>query len=468
MSFFIKSKNNSRLGIAEKKFKGNNVKRKIKNSEGVLKKKKKNKFDDEEIESSEDEAGRPERPPPAAESEDDAEETSQEKRLRLAKLYLSELEKEEAERREGQAPDRDLIARRLKEGVLEQSGRLRRTVADEYAGPDLSAVALLRCKQQSCPLTCLVLSADNTCAFAGAKNGSIVKWSLDKRVKETCILGLRKNSPKDQVGHKKPVLCLAISTDSHFLASGGEDCVIHVWKPGNLQHIHSFQDHRGSVTGLAFQHSTHQLFSCSRDKSVKVWNLSEMCYVETLFGHQADVTAIDALHRERALSAGGRDGTVRLWKIVEESQLIFNGHKGSIDSVKLINEDHFITCGDDGQLCLWGNLKKKPLCIVNNAHGISESNEEANWVSSIAALVNTDLVASGSHDGHVRLWKCGSGFRELTCVMQVPVTGFVNALCFTSDGSHLIAAVSKEHRFGRWWTIKEAKNAIVIIPLLKK
>lgn len=80
---------------------------------------------------------------------------------------------------------------------------------------------------------------------------------------------------------------------------------------------------------------------------------------------------------------------------MEESQLIFNGHKGSIDMVKLVNEEHFLSCGDDGQLCLWGCLKKKPLCSVPNAHGFDALNNQPMWISSIAALINTDLVASG-------------------------------------------------------------------------
>jgi ribosomal RNA-processing protein 9 len=66
------------------------------------------------------------------------------------------------------------------------------------------------------------------------------------------------------------------------------------------------------------------------------------------FGHQDRISGIDAGVRERCVSAGGRDGTVRVWKIVEESQLIFNGPATSIDVVKLINEEHFVTCGEDG------------------------------------------------------------------------------------------------------------------------
>lgn len=66
------------------------------------------------------------------------------------------------------------------------------------------------------------------------------------------------------------------------------------------------------------------------------------------FGHQSPITAIDALYKERALTSGGSDRTLRIWKIVDESQLVYNGHSGSIDCVKLVNEETFLSCGDDG------------------------------------------------------------------------------------------------------------------------
>lgn len=66
------------------------------------------------------------------------------------------------------------------------------------------------------------------------------------------------------------------------------------------------------------------------------------------FGHQAPVTGIDALSHERAITAGGFDCTIRIWKIAEESQLIYNGHRGSIECVRLINEENFLSSGDDG------------------------------------------------------------------------------------------------------------------------
>ena len=49
----------------------------------------------------------------------------------------------------------------------------------------------------------------------------------------------------------------------------------------------------------------------------------------------------------------------------------------------------------DRMLSLWGSQKKKPLCSIPNAHGVDESNNQANWISSVAAMTNTDLIASG-------------------------------------------------------------------------
>lgn len=185
------------------------------------------------------------------------------------------------------------------------------------------------------------------------------------------------------------------------------------------------------------------------------------------FGHQNQITSVDALYKERALTSGGADGTLRIWKIVDESQLVYNGHSGSIDCVKLVNEEVFLSCGDDGSLCVWNVGKKKPVSEQRLAHGKS-STGTANWISAIATLVNTDLVASGSCDGFIRVWKLEKNFRGIKLMFEIPIDGFVNSLAFTSEGESLIAGIGQEHRLGRWWRLKDAKNVVLVIPFQKK
>jgi len=340
----------------------------------------------------------------------------------------------------------------------------------QYAQPSPAAIRVLRGHQLS--ITCLCISRDDKFIFSGSKDCSIIKWNLETGQKEGKILGCHK-ATEGRKGHKGHVLCLAVTSDNKFLASGGRDKVIHIWDPISLHHLHTFKGHKDAVSGVAFRRGTHQLFSCSHDRTLKIWNLDEMAYVETLFGHEDSVTAIDSLSRDRAVTVGGRDRTLRVWKVVEESQLVFNapGSMGSLDCVHLINEEHMVSGADNGSLSLWSVSKKKPLCTVPKAHSkpvgsLEETIPDESWITSIATLCSTDLLASaGSCDSCIKLWQCGDGFRSLKQLFAIPVVGFVNAMTFSNDGNTLIAGVGQEHRLGRWWRLKNAKNSLCIIPL---
>lgn len=107
--------------------------------------------------------------------------------------------------------------------------------------------------------------------------------------------------------------------------------------------------------------------------AIIIFYLKNICraYVETLFGHQDKISGIDCGARERCITVGGRDGSARLWKILEESQLVYNGPQSSLDCVKLLNEEHWVTAGEDGHLAVWGLHKKKPLALVSGHFKVS-------------------------------------------------------------------------------------------------
>jgi hypothetical protein len=49
------------------------------------------------------------------------------------------------------------------------------------------------------------------------------------------------------------------------------------------------------------------------------------------------------------------------------------------------------------KISLWSALKKKPLHTINNAHGSDPSNQEPRWISALATLPSTDLIATGKN-----------------------------------------------------------------------
>ena len=147
----------------------------------------------------------------------------------------------EKERTDNAEIDQSVIAHRLKEDLLEQSGKLRRTVADLYEPVEESAVHSLRCNDHKLPITCLTISADCQTLYSASKDCTVIKWSLSEMKKLAVLKRIDKKSGNDVKGHKSVVQSLAVSSDGKFLASGDLDNVIHVWDPVSMKWIHTFR-----------------------------------------------------------------------------------------------------------------------------------------------------------------------------------------------------------------------------------
>lgn len=148
--------------------------------------------------------------------------------------------------------------------------------------------------------------------------------------------------------------------------------------------------------------------------------------------------------------------------------MLILGNKESIDCVKLLNDNYCISGSDCGNICLWSSLKKKPLFTLAAAHGHNPVSKTPNWIVSIATYLYTDLFASGSFNGVINLYKCNDKLKSFEKCMEAEVEGNINCMAFTSDGQYLIVGVGQEHRIGRWHTKRAIKNAVILIPLLKK
>ncbi|KAL1923192.1 uncharacterized protein VTP21DRAFT_9568 [Calcarisporiella thermophila] len=429
------------------------------------------------------------------ESDEDKRETAAEKRLRLAKTYIRKIEEDIDEGGFDAAEiDRDLIAERLKKDVLETTGKMHRRVADTLKFP-IDPSTVRTCRGHKLSVTSIAFT-DTGILYTGAKDGSIVKWDARTGKRLHTYAGGRASDSRTHIGHVGHVLCLATSYDGKYLASGGRDRKINVWSIAENRHLKCFTQHKDAISGLAFRKGTNQLYSVSHDRTVKVWNVDELAYVETLFGHQDIITSVDTLTRERCVTTGGRDRTARLWKIVEESQLVFRGGavtkdldgsgrprfvEGSLDVIALVDEEHFLTGGDSGTICLWNINKKKPIFTCPQAHGLRVHQSESEgsistpyWITSLATLRYSDLFASGSCDGYVRLWRIDGGLKKFEQVSAVPMVGYVNDLALETLGAGLVkagsiwlaAGIGQEPKLGRWERIKEARNGSRIVELV--
>jgi ribosomal RNA-processing protein 9 len=275
---------------------------------------------------------------------------------------------------------------------------------------------------------------------------------LETRTKEKIIKGFRHK--RNGNCHFDEILTVCVSDDGGFIASAGKDRLIHVWKTDSFEHFACFKGHKDTVSAVKFAYNSHTLFSCSFDRTVKVWEVDDRVVLDTLHGHYSPVHDLDCFIHDKAFSCGF-DCSVRMWKTAEESQLVYNGHTQSIDCIRIINVDTFITGGQDGNICVWKTGKKKPVSIVASPH-------DSCWITSLASLRNTDIVASGSYNGSINLYQFEG---TLLLKSQIKVPGYITSLDFSKNGKYLIAGVSSDHKLGRWTETLKAKPGITVIQL---
>merc|ERR1712080_372288 len=109
------------------------------------------------------------------ESEEEiAEETPEEKRLRLAQIYLEELQRKEEEAKESLSHED--VNNKLRQKELEESQKLVKFIADKFKS--FGEVSYHKDKIHNKSLTALAVSPNNSFMFTASKDGSIVKWSL--------------------------------------------------------------------------------------------------------------------------------------------------------------------------------------------------------------------------------------------------------------------------------------------------
>ncbi|XP_076900264.1 U3 snoRNP-associated protein-like EMB2271 [Bidens hawaiensis] len=401
-------------------------------------------------------------------------ETTAEMRKRLAYLILLDNKRRriEFDGKEEEDGDSDsLVARRLKEQQLEDSGRVCRLIASRVQDPNTSSIVgggfqvLVKHRQS---VTAAILSEDDSKVFSASKDGSIIQCDVDhgKTTAQTYF--------DPSATHH--FLSLAVTSDGRYLASGGFDRDIHLWDTRTRKHIQAFSGHKGPVSCLTFRQGTSELFSGSYDRTIKIWNAQDRCYITTLFGHQSHVLSIDCLRKERVLSVA-RDRTMHLWKVPEESQLVFRAPASSLECCCFINNDEFLSGSDDGSIEHWSVLRKKPLNIIKNAHSnLSTPNtldhvpetvgdtSACSWVSSVAVCRGSDLAASGAGNGVVRLWEIEKDAKGIQPLFDLPLVGYVNSLAFAKSGKFLVAGDGNEPRLGRWGSLPAARNGVVVYP----
>ena len=198
------------------------------------------------------------------------------------------------------------------------------------------------------------------------------------------------------------------------LAVGGDDAVVRVIETDAANHTSSYSGHKGPVLSLAWSTDSNYLASASADKTVQVWQVNHSGYQSiqntqyTFRGHTASVNAVAWASPEGQdyIISGGADKTVKVWN-PSTGEIAYTYSLPSTINVIVwspINNIFAIGC-DDGSLQMYHAFAQEPFLVYKGT---------GTAIRSIAWSPDGMQIVVGGDDHATTVWRLepGEGMRN--------------------------------------------------------
>jgi WD40 repeat protein len=208
-------------------------------------------------------------------------------------------------------------------------------------------------------------------------------------------------------GFADRVTSIDYSPDSKYIATGGgaptEEGEVRLFEAGSGKLVLDLKNtHSDSVFGVAFSPNSAMLATCGADKFVKVWEVPSGKAIKSFEGHTHHVLDVGWKPDGKVLVSGGADNVLKIWDFEKGEQIktVANAHQKQITRLVFIGKTNtFLTSSGDQSAKLW------------NADGGNQRTfgGSTDFLYSVAATLNGELIATGGEEGIVRLYNGDNG-----------------------------------------------------------
>ncbi|WP_157180373.1 NB-ARC domain-containing protein [Protofrankia coriariae] len=167
-----------------------------------------------------------------------------------------------------------------------------------------------------------------------------------------------------------------------------------------------------------------------------------------LTGGTGWVTAVAIAPDGTWLATGSLDGEVRLWdRVTGLCTATLIGHTGRVTMLAIAPDNSLIaTSGEDGTARIWNLATGNPVPTRTRRAPRTSRTSRTRWTTMLAIAPDGAWLATGSHDGVIRIWDPATS-RVITTLTGH--TGNVTAMTIAPDGTWL-ATGSDDGSIGIW------------------
>jgi WD40 repeat protein len=239
-------------------------------------------------------------------------------------------------------------------------------------------------------VTCLDLSSDGHYMVSGGKD--TVLWSLLRGL--TCVI--EKHRLRE---HHDTLRVVKFSPDSRRFASAGDDGVVMVWCVQTANRLQSFHEHKSWVRTLAWSSDSKLIASGGCDAKILVWDVDKgKSVMKPLTGHASYVYSVVFDKMAKFLVSGSHDKAIMIWELRDDGAVFKRklvGHTDCVSCVSLCEQDKFLASASyDLTVRIWDFASGEQIRVFNG-HYFS--------VYSVAWVPGSLKVVSCGHDRSLRI-----------------------------------------------------------------
>jgi WD40 repeat protein len=294
-------------------------------------------------------------------------------------------------------------------------------------------------------------------------NGSHLLTADDKEVK----LWNTSNGAKETrvfPGGEGGVTTVAVSKSNNLVAVCGPDLVVRLYNFADAKPVAQLKA-TGAVRRLAFSPNNLTLAAAGADKSVMTWNVpftpgqplaADFGKPVASFAHDAGATDVVFDLDSLKLYSSGLDKKIRKWKFSSDAPIKSFQHPQIVDAVAFNPAGTLLATGcHDGIVRIWDVAKAQPVKQIT-AHVAPPMTQMVPAVYCLAWSADGKQVVSGGNDHSLKLWDANAGtlVREFKGYKEKDFEKghreAVLSVAFSPDGKFLVSGGGDDHAIKIW------------------
>jgi WD40 repeat protein len=255
-------------------------------------------------------------------------------------------------------------------------------------------------------------SAQPIRGLAFAPSGSHVLTASDDKTVKFWNLG-NGTAERTLTGAEGTLTAVAVAKNNVLVAAGGAEGIVRLYTFADGKQVGSFKA-TGPVRGLAFSPNNQILLTACEDKSILATNVifnpgqpvpPDFTKTMQTYAHAAAAVDVTFAADNATFYSAGADKTAKAWKVASENPTKAFGHPNLVDAVAFNPAGTVLATGcHDGSLRLWDHAKGA-LAKEIKAH----VTPNATQIYCVAWTSDSKQVLTGSYDGSLKLWDATAG-----------------------------------------------------------